>query len=334
VEDPKTIDWRWADRHDTSDDALRAAIGGTLVGAVGAADVLAERFGRRCVHKVMTSLFGKYPDIPEGDMEELVEDKAADVVMQVQAGKLTEFRKSPTDYLFTAAEHEIQDRADKKKGHEVPFSQLTEQRLEPDPGVLRCESTAAFLTALSPPRARPHRIVIRREMVRALGAQVGRLPRALRQVAARTRQGMSNGQIAQELEITEATVRSHYKDAEDTLKMWLDTSGAVNAWFLQKKPPLVAENHIGVQRELVTTFLTSLSRECWQAFFEVHLNRKRVGEARKILGECRAGTEALLAYAYWAMWRKGGFLFPRDFLRNLLPPHPSYPDHLARFTFW
>lgn len=187
---------------------------------------------------------------------------------------------------------------------------------------------------VAPPQARPHRIVIRREMLRTLAAQVGRLPRALREVAARTRQGMSNRQIAEELGIKESTVRSHYQDAEDMLKNWLDSDGAVSAWFLQKKPPLVTEDHRGLQYELMTTFITSLSKECWRAFYEVHLNGKRLSEARKIVGECRADLEALLAYAYWAMWRKGRFLFPRDFIRTILPPHPSYPDHIAAFTYW
>jgi hypothetical protein len=84
----------------------------------------------------------------------------------------------------------------------------------------------------------------------------------------------------------------------------------------------------------VTTFLTSLSKECWLAFYEVHLNGKRISEARKLLGGCRAGMEALLAYAYWAMWRKAQVVFPRDFLRTVLPPHPSYPDHAAKFAYW
>ncbi len=44
--------------------------------------------------------------------------------MHIQAGKLTEFQKSPTDYLFTAVENEIRDRAERRKGHEVVFSQL------------------------------------------------------------------------------------------------------------------------------------------------------------------------------------------------------------------
>ncbi|MGH9659010.1 MAG: RNA polymerase sigma factor, partial [Bryobacteraceae bacterium] len=177
------------------------------------------------------------------------------------------------------------------------------------------------------------RVAIGREMLRALAAQVGRLPRALRHVAARTRQGMNNRQIAEDLKITEATVRSHYQDAEDILKKWLDSNGAVSAWYLQRKPPLVGEPLRGVQRQFVTTFLTSLSPQCWLAFYEVHLNGKRLSEARKLLGECRAGMEALLAYAYWAMWRKAQLVFPRDFLR-MLPRHPSYPDHAAKFAHW
>jgi DNA-directed RNA polymerase specialized sigma24 family protein len=171
-------------------------------------------------------------------------------------------------------------------------------------------------------------------MVRALGAQVGRLPQALRQVAALTREGLENDEIARELGITEATVRSHYDDAEAKLKTWLDATGAVDATYLRKHPALVKEAHRHPQEELLTAFLTSLSQECWRAFFLVHLEGKRVSEARKILGESRAATEALLAYAYWAMWRKSGFLFPRDFIRTILPPHPRYRDHVARFTYW
>ena len=332
----KSIDWSKADTHDLSDTALRLAIAGTLANAPGASEVLAKRFGRRCVRKVVEAIFGKYPEIHERDVEEIVEDKAADVVMQVQAGKLTEFTQSPSNYLFIAVDNDIKDRAKRKERHEVALTQLREQQrqLEPAGGLERTESTSAFLCTVAPPHARPHRILIQREMLRALAAQVGRLPRALRQVAARTRQGMSNRQIAEDLEVTEATVRSHYQDAEDMLKGWLDSKGAVNAWYLQRKPPLVAENHPGVQRELLTTFLTSLSKECWQAFLEVHVNGKRLSEARKVVGECRAGLESLLAYAYWAMWRKGGFLFPRDFIRTLLPPHPTYPDHVATFTYW
>lgn len=332
MDNPKPIDWRWADRHDTSDAALRAAIGGTLVGAPGAADVLALRYSRRCVHKVMTALFGKYPDVTKPDMEELVDDAAADVVLRIQAGKLTEFTETPTGYLYTTAENKIKARGRQKKGHEVPFSQLAE---EPQGGgLLSAASTEAYLTTLSPPRARPHRIVIAREMVRALAAQVGRLPRGLRQVAARTRQGMGYRDIAQELGRSESTVRSQYDKAEEILKGWLDSNGAVSAWFLQKKAPLVSETHAGVQRELVNDFLISLSQDCWWAFMEVHLNGKRVSEASQILGVCRAEVEALLAYAYWAMWRKGRFLFPRDFLKSLLPQHPRYPDHIARFSYW
>jgi RNA polymerase sigma factor (sigma-70 family) len=331
----KSIDWSRADTHDLSDDALRLAIAGTLANAPGAADVLARRFGRRCVRKIMEAVFGKYPEIPEGEVEEIVEDKAADVVMQVQAGKLTEFTTSPSDYLFIAVDNEIKDRAKKKERHEVALTRLREQqKLESGEGLQRVESTDAFLMTVAPPQARPHRIAMQREMIRALAAQVGRLPRALRQVAARTRQGMENRQIAEQLGIKESTVRSHYQDAEDMLKSWLDSNGAVAAWYLQRMPPLFTENHRGVQLNLVTTFLTSLSQECWRAFFEVHINGKRMSEARKIVGECRAGLEALLAYAYWAMWRKGGFLFPRDFIRTVLPPHPSYPDHVGRFTYW
>jgi len=331
----KSIDWSKADTHDVSDAALRLAIAGTLGNAAGAADVLAKRFGRRCVRKIMEAIFGKYPEMPEGEVEEIVEDKAADVVMQVQAGKLTEFTTSPSNYLFIAVDNEINERAEKKERREVALTQLREQQKhEPAGGLEPVESTDAFLMTVAPPQARPHRVAIGREMLRALAAQVGRLPRALRQVAARTRQGMNNRQIAEDLKITEATVRSHYQDAEDILKKWLDSNGAVSAWYLQRKPPLVGEAHRGVQRQFVTTFLTSLSPQCWLAFYEVHLNGKRLSEARKLLGECRAGMEALLAYAYWAMWRKAQLVFPRDFLRTVLPPHPSYPDHAAKFAYW
>lgn len=75
----------------------------------------------------------------------------------------------------------------------------------------------------------------------------------------------------------------------------------------------------------MTTFITSLSKECRRAFYEVHINGKRLSEARKIVGEGLAGLEALRAYAYRAMWRKGRFLFPADFIRTVLPPHHSYP---------
>lgn len=332
MEDPKAINWLRADWYDVSDLALRAAIAGTLANLPGAADVLARRFSRRCARKVMGIIFGKYPEIPERDVEELVEDAAADVVMQVQAGKLTEFTENPTGYLYRTAENKIKDAASKKKGHELPYSQL---KVEPEQGsLLTTHSTEAYVTTLSPPRAKTHRIIIRREMVRALGAQVGRLPCGLRQVAARTRQGMNYRDIASDLGRSETTIRSQYKDAENMLKTWLDSNGAVSAWYLQRKAPLVNETHLGIQRELVHEFLVSLSQDCWAAFQEVHLNGRRVSGATKMLGWARAEVEALLAYAYWAMWRKGKFLFPRDFIRTVLPPHPAYPEHEAKFSYW
>jgi hypothetical protein len=144
----KSIDWSKADTHDLSDDALRLAIAGTLANAPGAADVLARRFGRRCVRKIIEAIFGKYPEIPEAEVEEIVEDKAADVVMQVQAGKLTEFTTSPSDYLFIAVDNEIKDRARRKKRHEVALTQLREQqKLEAaeglQPGIARPAEPAA-----------------------------------------------------------------------------------------------------------------------------------------------------------------------------------------------
>lgn len=337
--DSQGTDWSRADRHDLSDEALRAAIRGTLVDAPGAADVLAVRLSRRCVQRVMTALFGKYPDVSEHDMEEVVEDAAADVVMQVKAGKLTEFHETPTGYLYTTAERKIQGAARKKKGHETPFSQIKEQELEPyDPSELRAMSTAAFLTSLSPPRARPERIAIRREMIRALGAQVGRLPRRMRQIVARVREGLTNAQIAKELVIAESTVRSTYDDAEEQLQKWISPDGAVNATYLQRYPDLADRKKDpanGLQVDLLTTFLTSLSEDCNKTFALVHFEGKRVSEARKIIGDCRAAIEGLLAYAYWAMYRKGGLIFPRDFLKpKLLDPHPHYKDHLARLTYW
>lgn len=337
--DPQAIDWSRADRHDLSDEALRAAIRDTLLNAPGAADVLAVRLSRRCVERVMTALFGKYPDVSERDMEEVVEDAAADVVMQIKAGKLTEFRETPTGYVYTTAERKIQGRARQKKGHEIPFSQIKEQELEPhDPSDLRAMSTTAFLTTLSPPRARPERVAIRREMLRALGAQVGRLPHRMRQVVARVREGLTNDQIAQELGIAESTVRSTYGDAEDQLQKWISPDGAVNATYLQRYPDLgdfAKDPTNTLQHNLLTTFLTSLSEDCNKTFWLVHFEGKRVSEARKIMGDCRAAIEGLLAYAYWAMYRKGGLIFPRDFLKpKLLDPHPHYKDHLARFTYW
>jgi len=328
----QSIDWLRADRHDTSDAALRAAIRGTLAGELGASNVLAVRYGHRCIERVMTALFGVYPKVTQHDMEQIVEDAAADVVMQIQAGKLTEFKETPTGYLYTTAENKIIALARKKKGHEVSLDQLAG---EPQPaGGLSAVSTNAYLTTLAPPQARPHRLAIRREMYRALGAQVGRLPRGLRQVAARTRQGMDYRDIAKDLGREESTVRSQYDKAEEMLKGWLDYRGAVSAWFLQKKPPLVNESHKGIQRELVEDFLVDLSQDCWWVFMAVHLNGKKISEACRGFNWCRADIESLLLYAYWAMWRKGGFLFPRDFIRTVLPPHPAYPDHVARFSFW
>ena len=331
MEYPKTIDWRWADRYDTSNEALRAAIAGTLAGESEAADVLACRFSRRCVRKVMTSLFGKYPDVPERDMEELVDDAAADVVMQVQAKKLTEFTKTPTAYLYTVCENELKDRAGRKKGHEVSLSQI-----KPDTwGELREMSTVAFLSTLSGRHPRPNKLAMKRELFRALGAQVGRLPFRQRQVIARRREGLEYEDIARELEIQESTVRKHYELGVSQLTTWIDPDGAVDASYLKMYPELAKDPTHSLHYELLTGFLTSLSKDCWQAFFEVHLNLKRVSETCKMLGDCRAATEGLLLYAYWATYRKGGLHFPRDFLKTkLLEPHPRYADHAVRFTYW
>lgn len=337
--DPQTVNWSLANRHDLSNDALRAAIRGTILNQPGAADVLTIRLARRCVERVVNALFGRYPHVSEHDMEVIVEEAAEDVVMQVKAGKLTEFTETPTGYLYTTAERKIQGAARKKKGHEVPFSQLKEQELEPhDPVDLRAMSTAAFMTSLAPPRARPERVAMRREMMRGLGAQVGRLPRRMRQIVARVREGLTNEQIAKELMIAESTVRSTYDDAEEQLQKWISPDGAVDAAYLKRYPDLAErkkEPGNNLQTELLLTFLTSLSDDCNRAFFLVHLEGKRVSEACKVMGDCRAAIEGLLAYAYWAMFRKGGLIFPRDFLKpKLLEPHPRYKDHMVRFTYW
>jgi RNA polymerase sigma factor (sigma-70 family) len=333
MEIPTSIDWSRADRHDTSDEGIRAAIRGTLAREEGADNILAMRFGHRCVKKIMTVLFGKYPEIPERDMEDLVQDSAADVVMQVKSGKLTEFRESPSAYLFETCVNEIKERGRRKKGHEVPFSQFKEGELERESSGLReIESTLAFVGTIAPPRARPDKIAIRREMLRALGAQVGRLPRGLREVAARTRQGMEFNQIARDLGRAESTVRSQYDDAETKLLGWLDKSGAFDALFLKKKPPLDKDRK-NLLHNKTLDFLASLSGDCCTAFYEVHFCGKRVNEVARTLEDCRASVEALLAFAYWAMWRKGDVVFPKDFL-SLLEPHPRYPDHMVTFTYW
>jgi len=62
--DPNEIDWWHADRKDTSNEAIREAISGTLMRAPGAADVLAVRLRNRCIAKIMNTIFGKYPDLP------------------------------------------------------------------------------------------------------------------------------------------------------------------------------------------------------------------------------------------------------------------------------
>ncbi len=328
-----SIDWARADRHDISDEGIRSAIRGTLAREEGADNILAMRFGHRCVKKIMTLLFGRYPEIPERDMEDLVEDSAADVVMQVKAGKLIGFQESPSAYLYETCVNEIKERGRRKKGHEIPFSQFKEGEQDSGAfGLREVESTLAFVGTISPPRARPDKIAIRREMLRALGAQVGRLPRGLREVAARTRQGMEFSQIARDLGRAESTVRSQYDDAEKKLQGWLDKSGAFDALFLKRKPPLDKEGK-NLLRDKALFFLASLSGECCTAFYGVHFCGKRVNDVARMLEDCRASVEALLAFAYWAMWRKGDLVFPKDFL-SILKPHDRYPDHMVTFTFW
>ena len=160
----------------------------------------------------------------------------------------------------------------------------------------------------------------------------------MRQVVARVHEGLTNRQIAQELEIAEATVRSTYDDSEDQLRKWISPEGAVNATYLQRYPNLDdfrKDRANTLQVNLLTTFLTSLSDDCNKTFSLVHFQRKRVSEVVKILGDCHAAVEALLYYGYWAMYRKGGLLFPRDFLAaKLLEPHRRYKDHAVRFTYW
>lgn len=208
------LDWARADRSDISNAAIRDAIAGTLVNARHAGDVLAERLARRCVERIVTALRAKFPDYPKPDLRALVEDAAADIVLRVKAGKLTEFHQSPTGYIYVTCEHELQNRARLKKGHEKPMSQLDQQ------SGLQRNTTLAFVNTLASRHARPEEIVIRKEMLRALGAQVGRLSLRQRQVISRVREGLGNKDIAREIGTTEATVRSHYDHAIDQLRLW------------------------------------------------------------------------------------------------------------------
>ncbi len=334
MEEAKRIDWSRADRHDTSDEAIREAIVGTLSHEQGAADVLARRFAERCIQKILTVLFGKYPDVSERDMQELVEDKVADVVLDVQAGKLTGFQKTPSAYLYVVCENEIKDRARKEKQQEVALGKIRQEKADTW-GDLRATSTVAFVSTLSGRNPRPHKLAMGREMIRSLGSQVGRLPRRQREVIARRREGLEYDDIARELGIHVSTVRKHYDLAIDQLTQWVSPDGAVEASYLKRYPELATDPTHSLHHELLTGFLTSLSKECWTAFSEVHFMLKRVSEVAKTLGDCRASIEALLAYAYFAIKRKGGIVFPRDFLSTkILEPHPRYRDHLVNFTYW
>lgn len=108
----------------------------------------------------------------------------------------------------------------------------------------------------------------------------------------------------------------------------------MDATYLQMLPALSPEGSKSIQVDLVSTFVTSLSDDCNSAFMEVHLKCGRMKEAIQALKDCRAAVEALLAYAYWAIYRRSGLVFPKDFLRTTLDPHPHYDRHAVRFTFW
>lgn len=325
-------------RHDIdiTDSALAAAIEGTLRGTSGAADGLATLLAYRCVDRVVGSLRQKYPDMSKGDLHDLVQGAAADVVLRVQAGKLTSFDTSATGYLFITCEHMLAAKARRQKGHEELFGDVTEEleeRMRPYRG-LSSTTTIYVLNALGAVCGTPEQAAIAREMLWILGAQVGRLPRRPRQVIARIRQGMDYPEIAGELEVTEATVRSTYKHAKDQLRAWLGEDGAVDALFLPRHPLLAPGLPRRKLLEILKAFVRSISEESFRTFQGIHFKGWTIADAAEDARDCRAAAEALLAYAHWAIRRQSGLEFPKEFLWSVLDPHPRYPAHSIPFAFW
>jgi RNA polymerase sigma factor (sigma-70 family) len=304
------------DPQDVSDEAFDESLIGTILGSEGCDGLLYERWVNRSLRKAVAALAGEFPSFTDDDVEAIVVEAAQNLTLKARNGTLQRV-ENPTGLLYVSSKNLILDRLRLKKGKEKLLGSLRSGVVE--------TTHQLFLDLLESPTRRPDARVMRQELLRRVGEQVGGLSAQQREVVCAFREGKDYDEIAAMLNLKEPTIRVHFHDAVIELRQLLNLNPLAEALSIDARRPLSTLQEL----RAVAALPGVLSR----LFEGVHVEGQRISEIAQPMNLGRALAEAILLQGYWRVRQSSGKSFPSHYL-DLLAAHSTYERHACPFQFW